>query len=434
MRPKFGVQADPVNDPACAAPLQACFIVSCDDSVRRYHSTVTSLSMPTPAARSRATSWLLFVCLAGAVGTSCSVASKAPESTAGRRNATADVRSTAEELGSTRNSKVAIERSAGAPPLTVFVPAGAQDRLGDTTGLGPGVRVVIGLSREEALSRAEEAHGIDAFYARPEFVAAAKNLAWVHTTSAGVEQLLIQLGAESDRIVVTNSRAVHGPAIADHVFAMLLSLTRNLPTYLEAQKTGQWVRDESVGLPRVALQGRTLLVVGLGGIGTEIARRGAGFGMRVIGTRRSDDPAPAFVERVGKPNELLAMLPEADVIALAVPLTPETEYMINGAAFAAMKPGSYLINIARGKVVETGPMLEALRSGRLAGAGLDVTDPEPLPSDHPLWKQANVIITPHMASRGELTVERGAALYRENLRRFAAGEPLLNVVDRAAGY
>ncbi len=389
--------------------------------------------MPTLAARSRASSWMLLICLTGAVGSSCSIASKAPESAAGRRSAAADVRTTAEELGSTRNSKVAIERSAGATPLTFFVSAGAQGRLGDTTGLGP-VRVVFGLSREEALSRAQEAHGIDASYARPEFIAAATNLAWIHTTSAGVDHLLAQLGERSDQIVVTNSRAVHGPAIADHVFAMLLGLTRNLPTYLEAQRTGRWVRDDNAGLPAVALQGRTLLVVGLGGIGTEIGRRGAGFGMRVIGTRRSDDPAPDFVERVGKPNELLSMLPEADVVAIAVPLTPETEHMFDAAAFAAMKPGSYLINIARGKVVETGALLDALSSGRLAGAGLDVTDPEPLPSDHPLWKQANVIITPHMASLGALTVERGAALYRENLRRFAAGEPLLNVVDKAAGY
>ncbi|MHB1329756.1 MAG: D-2-hydroxyacid dehydrogenase [Gemmatimonadales bacterium] len=390
--------------------------------------------MPTLAARSRASSWLLFICISGAVVSSCSVASKAPEASSSQRTAAGDVRSTAEELGSTRNSKVAIERGAGAEPLTFFVPAAAQGRLGDTTGLGPGVRVVIGLSREEALTRAQEAHGIDASYASPAFVAAATNLAWVHTSSAGVDHLLAQLGSQSDRIVVTNSRAVHGPAIADHVFAMLLSLTRSLPTYLEAQRTGQWIRDEEGGLPRVALQGRTLLVVGLGGIGTEIARRGAGFGMRVIGTRRSDDPAPDFVERVGKPNELLAMLPEADVVALAVPLTPETEHMFNAAAFAAMKPGSYLINIARGKVVETAALMDALTSGRLAGAGLDVTDPEPLPSDHALWKLPNVIITPHMASRGELTVERGAALYRENLRRFAAGEPLLNVVDKAAGY
>jgi len=184
----------------------------------------------------------------------------------------------------------------------------------------------------------------------------------------------------------------------------------------------------------VALDGRTLLVVGLGGIGTEIARRGHGFGMRVLGIRRSDDPGPDFVERVGKPDELAAFLAEADVVALAVPLTAETEGMIDATALAAMRPGGYLLNIARGQVVDQDALLAALRSGQLAGAGLDVTDPEPLPPDHQLWRQPNVVITPHIASRAELTTERGQALLVENLRRFGAGEPLLNVVDKRAGY
>ena len=177
-----------------------------------------------------------------------------------------------------------------------------------------------------------------------------------------------------------------------------------------------------------------MLVVGLGGIGTEIAQRANGFGMKVIGTRRSDRPSPDYVKRVGKPKDLLAMLPEADVVVLAVPLTDETKNMLNTAAFDAMKTGAYLINIARGKVVNTDALLKALKSGRLAGACLDVTDPEPLPANHELWKQANVIITPHIASRSEVTNKRRSALLVENMRRFGAGEPLLNVVDKKAGY
>ena len=177
-----------------------------------------------------------------------------------------------------------------------------------------------------------------------------------------------------------------------------------------------------------------MLVVGIGGIGTEIAQRAHGFGMRVIATRRSETPAPAYVEKVGKPGDLMAMLPEADVVAVCVPLTAETEGMISEEAFAAMKPGAYLINIARGRIVDTDALVKALESGRLAGACLDVTDPEPLPEGHPLWKQQNVIITPHIAADGELTEERSAALFTENLRRFGAGEPLLNCVDKKAGY
>jgi phosphoglycerate dehydrogenase-like enzyme len=156
--------------------------------------------------------------------------------------------------------------------------------------------------------------------------------------------------------------------------------------------------------------------------------------MRVIATRRTDTPAPAFVERTGKPGDLLTMLPEADVVAVCVPLTPETKGLFNAAAFEAMKRGSYLVNIARGPIVDTAALTEALRSGRLAGACLDVTDPEPLPEGHPLWSMKNVIITPHSASDAELTEQRRSALLIENLRRFGAGEPLLNVVDKKAGY
>jgi phosphoglycerate dehydrogenase-like enzyme len=260
-------------------------------------------------------------------------------------------------------------------------------------------------------------------------------LAWIQAQSAGVDRYVtIPDLRDAKRVVLTNLRGVHGPAIADHAFAMLLALTRDLPVQLAARAEGRWIREGSGVLEPIALEGRTLLVVGLGGIGTEIARRGHGFGMRVIATRRSDAPAPEFVERCGRADDLLAMLPQADVVAIAVPLTAETEHLFDARAFAAMKRGSYLINIARGKVVDTDALLEALRSKKLAGAGLDVTDPEPLPPEHPLWDLPNVVITPHVAASAELTDERAWALFRENLRRFDAGEPLYNVVDKLAGY
>jgi phosphoglycerate dehydrogenase-like enzyme len=280
-----------------------------------------------------------------------------------------------------------------------------------------------------------EAHGIDARYATPELLRAASQLVWVQAQSAGVDRYLsLPELAAGERIVLTNMRGVHGPAIADHVFAMLLALTRDLPVHLAGRAEGSWRRDGSGVLEPIALDGRTLLVVGLGGIGGEIARRGHGFGMRVLATRRGDDPAPAYVERVGKPKDLLALLPQADVVAIAVPLTAETTGLFDAAAFAAMRPKSYLVNIARGKVVDTGALLAALRSGKLAGACLDVTDPEPLPPGHPLWKLPNVVITPHVASDAAITDERRWAVFRENLRRFDAGEPLLNVVDKKLGY
>ena len=156
----------------------------------------------------------------------------------------------------------------------------------------------------------------------------------------------------------------------------------------------------------------------------------------VIATRRSNTPAPDYVEHVGKPQDLLTLLPQADVIAVCVPLTAATEGMFNAEAFDAMKKGAYLINVARGKIVETDALMAALTTGSLAtgGALLDVTEPEPLPADHPLWTMKNVIITPHVSSDAEVTEMRRLALMVENMRRFGAGEPLLNVVDKQAGY
>lgn len=342
--------------------------------------------------------------------------------------------SAADRIGSSRNARVAIDRTGATTKLVYFARTVPEpEQLRALAEAAPNVTLVGGLSREEATRRAAEAHGADVFYATPEFLRAATSVRWVQATSAGVERFLaIPELAQREEIVFTNHRGVHGPTIADHTMALLLALTRDLPGSLAAQRDGRWLRESSA--ERVALEGRTMLVVGLGGIGTEIARRAHAFGMRVIATRRSDDPGPAFVERIGKPGELLAMLPEVDVVAIAVPLTAETKGLFGAEAFAAMPRGSYLINIARGGIVETDALLAALREGRLAGAGLDVTDPEPLPEDHPLWKEPRVIITPHVAGDAELTDERAWALVLENLRRFDRGEPLLNVVDVSVGY
>jgi len=340
----------------------------------------------------------------------------------------------AEEIGSLRNARVAIPMPDKKIELTFFAGPISEAERAELLRLAPNVRIVSGLTPAAALARAEEAHGIDSRYASPEFLARAKNLVWVQAMYAGVERLVaVEPLAKNDAIVLTNFRGVHGPAIADHAMAMLLSLTRNLPSYTAPDARRRPSGNAATSRP-IALDGRTMLVVGIGGIGTEIAQRGHGFGMRVIGTRRSTTPGPDFIERVGQPQDLLAMLPEADVVAIAVPLTAETENLFNAEAFAAMKPGSYLINIARGKIVNTDALIEALNSGKLAGACLDVTDPEPLPADHPLRSFPNVIITPHVAGVSEVTVQRGTVMLRENMRRFGAGEPLLNVVDKQVGY
>lgn len=334
--------------------------------------------------------------------------------------------------GSLRNARVAVERPAS--KLTMFVGELTDAQREQLAQAAPNVTIVAGLSRAQALERASEAHAIDARYATREFLDAATQLRWIQATSAGVDRYLSLAEPISRRnIVFTNMQGAYGPAIADHVFAMVLTLSRELRYYSERQAKAEWARASSDGQP-FALEGLTMLVVGLGGIGTDVAERAHGFGMRVIATRRSDDGGPSFVEHVGKPSELLQLLPRADVVAICVPLTPETDKLFDARAFAAMKPGAILVNIARGKVVDTQALVGALDSGKLRGACLDVTDPEPLPAEHPLWRKKNVLITPHVAADSKLSDERAWTLLRENVRRFGAGEPLYNVVDWKAGY
>ncbi len=335
---------------------------------------------------------------------------------------------------SAHDGRIAVAMESGPVEVTFLARSLTGKELTELRDAAPNLNIIVGVSRTEALRLAPEVHGIDGRYCSPEFLAAAEKLCWVQSTSAGVERYVAMPElADSERIVLTNMQGVHGPTIADHAFAMLLALTRDLPYYLDPARRGSWNRRGSGSQP-IALQGRTLLVVGLGGIGSEVARRGKGFGMRVLATRRSDTPPPSYVDRQGSADELLEFLPEADVVAVCVPLTDQTKGMIGERELAAVKPGAYLINVARGKVVDTDALVAALESGRLAGACLDVTDPEPLPSDHPLWTMPNVIITPHMSGRSALTGERMRAIYLENLRRFGTGEPLLNVVDMKAGY
>ncbi|MBL0922099.1 MAG: D-2-hydroxyacid dehydrogenase [Phycisphaerales bacterium] len=340
-----------------------------------------------------------------------------------------------ESIGSLDGARVAFPIAPGEAPELVYLVGGrvSDEQIAELRAVAPRLEIVHAASAEEAMTHAPRVHGADSRFVSPEFLAAAPNLVWVQSTSAGVEWLLEMPGiAESDGVVVTNMRAVHGPTIADHSFAMLLTLTRGMRLHDANQRAGRWGGAEARA--GEALEGRTMFVVGLGGIGTEIARRADGFGMHVIASRRTRGPSPEFVDEVGTPDQLHEMLARADVVAIATPLTPETEGMFDAEAFAAMKPGAYLINIARGSIVNTDAMVGALDSGRLAGVCLDVTDPEPLPEGHTLWGRGNVVITPHVSAFGQLTSERWWAVYRDNVRRFAAGEPLLNTVDKKAGY
>lgn len=257
---------------------------------------------------------------------------------------------------------------------------------------------------------------------------AAPAVHWLHTPSAGVDHLVTAQVLERD-ITLTNSAGVHAIPIAEFVLAMMLSRTKALPGYAAAQAERRWDRE----LQPQELFERTLLILGIGGIGQAIAERAAAFGMRIYGSRRHPRPMPG-VERVVGMDGWRALLPEADYLVLAAPLTEETRGMIDAAALAALKPTAYLINIARGGLIDEPALLAALGAGQIAGAALDTFEQEPLPPESPLWDAPNVLITPHATAGSPRMRERQIDLFLENLRRFLNGEPLLNVVDKSAGY
>jgi phosphoglycerate dehydrogenase-like enzyme len=210
---------------------------------------------------------------------------------------------------------------------------------------------------------------------------------------------------------------------------------RGFDRYYANQLEGDWQRQVDLGQGEfLELGGRTVLIVGLGGIGTQVARRAYGLGMRVIATRGSRREGPDFVEYVGLGDEALELARQADVVINAAPLTEQTRGFFNAAFFEAMKPTAYFVSVGRGQSTVTDDLIAALEAGKLAGAGLDVTDPEPLPQDHPLWRAPRVIITPHTAGRSDRSRERLFLLVQENLRRYVAGEPLYSVVDIERGY
>ena len=268
----------------------------------------------------------------------------------------------------------------------------------------------------------------------PQLIRTAKNLHWLQHFGTGVDRCLMSPEAQEADFILTNSQHTAGPPIAEHVIAMLMMLTRNLQYFHHLQQEQIWQRPPDTPSPMIEIGGKTMLVVGLGGIGTEVARRAAALGMRVIATRRSSREGPDFVDYIGLADELTELAAQADVIVNALPLTRETTGIFGREFFAAVKQGAYFISIGRGRNTDTDELIAALKSGRLAGAGLDVTDPEPLTKGHELWTLPNVIITPHISYMTDRGFERNRLVITENLRRYINGERLLNVVDIDRGY
>lgn len=272
-------------------------------------------------------------------------------------------------------------------------------------------------------------------------LARAPRLAWVHSATSGVERALTPASRERG-LIVTNARGVFSRPIAEYVLMMILAVSRRLPQLLELQRERTWQPLEGSELRDV-----TVGIVGLGSIGRAVGGLATAFGCRVIAVRRrpesgvessreGDDLSfgEAMLDRVGGPEMLPELLGESDFIVLAAPLTPETENMINADTLAMVKPGSWLINVARGRLIDERALLRALRDGPLGGAVLDTFREEPLPALSSFYELPNVIVTPHTAWSSGRVLDRSVDLFCDNLRRFATGEPLLNVVDPAAGY
>jgi len=303
---------------------------------------------------------------------------------------------------------------------------------GDFQALMPGVEVIVARSEADVVVNANDADAIVGWCSE-RVISAAEAAIWVQILTAGSERCLAVDKIANGSIVLTNMQKMSSPAIAEHLIAMTLSLARKIPQFAKTMPSGEWRRTDEITGSMQSIAGKTMLVVGLGGIGTEVARRAAALDMRVIGTRRSSREGPEFVDYVGLSDELLELVAEADFIANTLPLTVETTGLLDEEFFNAAKRGAILLNVGRGRTVVTDDLVAALESGQIGGAGLDVTEPEPLPADHPLWQMENVLITPHLAGRGGDRVRHGILL-KENLRRFAAGEALLNVVDPELGY
>ena len=334
----------------------------------------------------------------------------------------------------TRNAAVAMlammvasSATGQSPKKKILVTGVGQAMVEQLRGAAPAGVEIVGAAPAHVSAEIADADALISAQITRQQLAAAKQLKWVQILNAGAEDYIPIL--KGTDVTLTNLKVVLGPEVADHAMALLLALTRGLYETIPARK---WEVPRDIG--RVTeLQGKTAVIVGVGGVGTQIAQRAAAFGMTVIGVDPKD-AAPPAVSKMVKPDQLDSVLPSADVVFITVPETPATKGMMGAEQFGKLKRSAYFICVSRGTIYSTDALVDALTNRRVAGAGLDVTDPEPLPSSHPLWKFENVLITPHIAGASDVASARVIDLLEENIRLFAAGQPLRNVVEKEKGY
>ncbi|MGI9146195.1 MAG: D-2-hydroxyacid dehydrogenase [Chloroflexota bacterium] len=297
------------------------------------------------------------------------------------------------------------------------------------------VRVELIDSPEALAERLPEADGIVTAFALPSgAVARSVRLRWVHSMSAGVDTFLTPELRAAEHVVLTASKGPLGESMAEHALALMLALARNLSGFLADQHARRWRRMMSEQAHVTELTGRTIAILGVGAVGGHLARMcKLGLGMRVLGMARVRREHP-HVDRYFEPPDLHAALVEADVVSLSLPASAATKHIIDAAALAAMKSTAFLVNVARGRLVDEEALITALRSGQIAGAGLDTLTVEPPPNQSPLWQLSNVLITPHTSAVTDRLATRLVDFWADNIARFAEERPLCGVVDRDAGY
>ena len=317
--------------------------------------------------------------------------------------------------------------------MTKIVLAGDYGALADDLRAEhPSVTFTVALTDGEQLEQMVDA---DAMYGWPtrEAFLAAERLRWIQRTGTGINQIIdLPELVESD-VVLTNSRGPHALPMANHVFAMMLSLAHRLPALMDAQRDHDWHAAKRIP-SFVDLEGRVVGILALGDIGKAVARRAVGFGMEVYAVDKHPGTPPPGVSGLWGPDRLDDLLAMSDWFVVTAPLTAETRGLIDSRRLGLLKRGAYVIVISRGKIVDEEALVERLRSGHLAGAGLDVTAVEPLPEDSPLWDMDNVVLTPHLSARSPDALAGARENFRENLRRFLANEPFIYVCDKRAGF
>ncbi len=341
---------------------------------------------------------------------------------------------TSPALAGLPESPVALRDTEGwRPPRVIVARAARPDMAAWLHAIAPGAKITVVATPAEALPLVGEADVLLGFCSR-ELLDAGKKLRWVQSMAAGVEDCVSAPSVRSGKVLLTNTQRLSGPVMSEYVIGVMLALARGLPQALANQRDALWSQSYWESGKVRTLRGKTLLVVGLGGIGTEVARLASAFGMKIIATRNSSRDAPAFVSHVGLADELPALATQADFIVNTTPLTPATTGIFNAALFARMKPSAYFVNVGRGASVVTADLDSALRNGVIAGAALDVTEPEPLPASNPLWHAPNIIITPHVSNSSDAGFGPRMLVIEENLKRYIAGDRMLSVVQPDRGY